>query len=183
MSGCCDNVVLQEEAEADLHRWLRSVIWALSGDSPYGTWMEQLSSASGSLLLDTIPEPPSASLAVPWMSEADLDYMAEQFAHNGLFGPIAWYQNFGEWYEISEALDDPAHRQRFEMPAAFLYGGDSHIMRFDPNWEEEMPRYFDDMQMCTFSSSVYPSDRELPMNSLSGLAPKRCWRHLTLCYS
>lgn len=144
-------MTLQEEAEADLHRWLGSVIWALSGDSPYGTWMEQLGSASGSLLLDTIPEPPGAPLAVPWMSEADLDYMVDQFGKNGLFGPIAWYRNFGEWYEISEALDDPAQpqQQRFEMPAAFLYGSDSDIMRFDPNWEDEMPRYFDDMRMCT----------------------------------
>lgn len=144
-------MMLQAEAEADLHRWLGSVIWALSGDSPYGTWMEQLSSASGSMLLDTIPEPPGAPLSVPWMSEADLDYMADQFARNGLFGPIAWYRNFGEWYEISEALDDPAQpqKQRFVMPAAFLYGSDSDIMRFDPNWEEEMPRYFDDLRMCT----------------------------------
>ena len=75
---CGGDVAVQAEAEGDLRRWLGRVIWALSADSPYGTWLEQLSSASGSLLLDAIPVPPtsescrgSASLTVPWMSEAD----------------------------------------------------------------------------------------------------------------
>jgi hypothetical protein len=176
-------VLTQAEAEADLRRWLHSVLWALSGDSPYGTWMEQLSSASGSELLDTIPAPPDATLS--WLSEADLDYMTDQFELHGLFGPIAWYRNFGDWYEISDALDHPAAGaaagaatgagakaeeaqppQRFEMPSGFLYGSDSDIMRFDPNWEEEMPHYFKDMRMCALRrlpTCTQPASRCQPL--------------------
>ena len=65
---------------------------------------------------------------------------------------MAWYRNFGEWYELSDELEHSSGArggpQRFEMPAGFLYGSDSDIMSFDPNWEEEMPRYFKDMRMC-----------------------------------
>ena len=83
---------VQAEAEGDLRRWLGRVIWALSADSPYGTWLEQLSSASGSLLLDAIPVPPtsesyrgSASLTVPWMSEADWECLLRPMIRSVLY--------------------------------------------------------------------------------------------------
>jgi hypothetical protein len=134
--------VAQAEAQKDLRAWLHSVFWALSGDSPYGTWMEQLQATSGSDLLSTLPSPPDT--LPEWLTEGDLSYYVEQFTANGMGGPISWYRNFGEWYEISDELehssvsekDGSVGPQRFEMPAGFLYGSDSDIMSFDPNWEE-----------------------------------------------
>jgi pimeloyl-ACP methyl ester carboxylesterase len=74
--------------EADPARFLRRFLFAISGDVPDGWWPTR--AASSDAILDLLAEPP----ALPsWLTPADLDYYAAEFATSGFFGPLSRYRN------------------------------------------------------------------------------------------
>jgi pimeloyl-ACP methyl ester carboxylesterase len=104
----------ERELEADPRASLRRIFHALSGDLPpeRRPWGRL---PRNSKLMDQMPEPPRPPA---WLSEADLDFFAGEFARRG-FGPgLHWSRNLDR-----NAEDMRAFRGRtLEVPAGFIQG-------------------------------------------------------------
>jgi pimeloyl-ACP methyl ester carboxylesterase len=53
----------------------------------------------------------------PLLSEAELDYFAEQFARSGFSGPINWYRNWTNNWRLLDGVD-----QQIDIPTLFIGG-------------------------------------------------------------
>ncbi len=78
----------EAELEADPAATIRRFYYSLSGDAPEGTWPTDKKPGDG--LLKGLPEP---SMPLGWLDEADVEYLASQFARSGFRGPLNRYRN------------------------------------------------------------------------------------------
>lgn len=102
----------EAEIEADVRRFLRMFLYAISGDAPPGTWPEK---PAGATLLDGMVDP----AALPaWLSEADLDHYTAEFERSGLRGPLNRYRNHERDFAWAQAFAG----RRIEQPALFVGG-------------------------------------------------------------
>jgi pimeloyl-ACP methyl ester carboxylesterase len=109
-----------EELGRDPARFLRAIFWALSGANRYLDVFAHPSQGRG--YLDVLPEPPA--LPWPWMSEADLDHYAREFAHTGFTGGLNWYRAADHvWREKQSRPDRPV-----ELPTAFITGARDPVL-------------------------------------------------------
>ncbi len=104
--------VAEAEAEADVRGFRRRFYYAISGEGA-ATWPTD--KLLGDPLLKGLvdPEPFPA-----WMTDADLDYYAEEFERSGLRGPINRYRN----HERDWAWQQPFKTRKIEQPAFFIAG-------------------------------------------------------------
>jgi epoxide hydrolase A/B len=93
--------VADAELAADPRRSIRRIMYALSGNAPADLAIRLLTELpADARLLDSIPEPDQLPA---WLSEADLSYYAEQFAHTGFTGALNRYRNVDrDWHELPE---------------------------------------------------------------------------------
>jgi pimeloyl-ACP methyl ester carboxylesterase len=119
-------------ADAELGRaprdTLRRVLASLSGEPPEdGT---ELIPAGGGLF-DLTPE----SQTLPdWLSEADLDYYAAEFARTGFTGGLNWYRNI----DLSWELMAPWQGASVIPPALFVAGDRDPVVHF-PGMDQLLP--------------------------------------------
>ena len=104
-------------AEAELDRdprtTLRRMLYAISGDAPAGVGFRD--KKKGATLLDGMPEPD----ALPsWLTEADVDVYAADFARTGFRGGLNWYRNLDRTWELMA----PWHHATVSVPALFVAG-------------------------------------------------------------
>ena len=125
--------------DQDLKKSLRTIYWALSADSPSGTWMGQLDHAANANLLDVLPEPGKFSA---WLSDEDLDYYVAQYQDGGFGPPINWYRNIPAGIEFLRDKQD----LRFTQPAAFAIGELDDVGLYDPAWQTTFADDFDDLR-------------------------------------
>lgn len=104
--------VAEAEAEADPRRFIATMMYSISGDVPPGNYWDK---PAGATFLQDLPEPQP----VPWLSEADLDYYAGEFAASGFRGPLNRYRN----HERDYAWLKPMQGRQLEQPCLFI-GGD-----------------------------------------------------------
>lgn len=105
----------ERELEADTHRSMRMILWGASG----GAWtgeMPEPRPAKGTGFLDMMSEPPDPLPS--WLTAADIQVYADDFAKSGFFGPVSWYRNFDRNYESGKDLSS----DRVSMPAFFIAG-------------------------------------------------------------
>ncbi len=102
----------EAEAEADPRTYLRRLFFAISGDAPPGSWPEK---PAGATLLDGLVDPDPFPA---WLSDADLDHMAGEFARHGFRGPLNRYRN----HERDAAWVQAWRGRRIEQPALFVGG-------------------------------------------------------------
>lgn len=98
--------VAEAELEADLRKFLRTMLYATSGEAPDNAWPAK---PVGSKFLDGMPEPTELP---KWLTEADLDFYTAEFEASGLRGPLNRYRNHIADYEWLKAwagktLDQP----------------------------------------------------------------------------
>ena len=79
-------------------------------------------SPTGTLLGNTV-DPPELP---PWLTEADLDYYAGEFARTGFRGGLNWYRNLRRNWE----LGGPWRGQPIRQPSLFIAGSKDGVLRF-----------------------------------------------------
>ena len=76
----------------------------------------------GSLLSNTV----DPDKLPPWLSDADLDYYAGEFARTGFRGGLNWYRNLRRNWE----LGGPWRGQPIRQPSMFIAGSRDGVLRF-----------------------------------------------------
>jgi pimeloyl-ACP methyl ester carboxylesterase len=132
--------VAEAELEADVHRSLRLIFYALSGDAPHELAPRLLTALpKDSKLLDPIPEPGMLS---GWLREEDLDYYVREFKRTGFTGALNRYRNVDhDWEELAH-LDNT----KVGQPALFIGGELDTATRLASQRLESMKSYVPNLQ-------------------------------------
>jgi pimeloyl-ACP methyl ester carboxylesterase len=128
----------EAELGADARRTMAAILYGASGAAMAGREMPtELPPMEGTGFLTHMPEAPALPYVGPegpWLTEADLDVYAAEFAHSGFFGPVSWYRNLDANYEVLKHLG-PEH---VTMPSAFITGEVDPVNLMDPTGVERM---------------------------------------------
>jgi pimeloyl-ACP methyl ester carboxylesterase len=62
-----------------------------------------------------------------WLTDEDIDYYAEQFAHTGFRGGLNWYRNIDRNQELLAPFDG----LQITVPALYIAGERDLVMHFD----------------------------------------------------
>ena len=103
--------VAETEAEDDPRRFIETMMYSISGDVPAGAYWDK---PLGATFLEGLPEP----VAVPWLTEADLDFYEGEFTASGFRGPLNRYRNHERDFEWMQ----PFAGRRIEQPSLFIGG-------------------------------------------------------------
>jgi pimeloyl-ACP methyl ester carboxylesterase len=113
--------VPEAELQQDIRGALRRIYFTAGGEfTEKGKGFARL--GSGTLLTNTV-DPPSLP---PWLSEADLDYYAQEFSRAGFRGGLNWYRNLRRNWE----LGGPWRGQPIRQPSLFIAGSRDGVLRF-----------------------------------------------------
>jgi pimeloyl-ACP methyl ester carboxylesterase len=77
----------------------------------------------GGEFLDICPEP---SALPAWLTEADIEAYADQYAQSGFTGPLNWYRNLDRNWELTI----PWHHAPVLVPALYLTGDQDLVLQF-----------------------------------------------------
>lgn len=115
--------VAEAEFERDPRAALRRVLYSISGDAPPETRKLTLQPGKG-WLANTLDPAHLPS----WITEADIDHMAAEFARSGFRGGLNWYRNIDRNWELTAPWAGALIRQ----PALFIAGSDDPVIAFGP---------------------------------------------------
>jgi len=129
--------VAEKELEADVRRSMKLILYAASADAPPAPGFAGKPKGAG--LLDGMTDP--ATLPA-WLTEADLDVYAGEFAKSGFRGPINRYRNMDrDWHELPQLAG--AH---IKQPCLFVAGEKDGVIAMNPQGIETMKANCDDMR-------------------------------------
>lgn len=115
--------VAEAELEANPRDALRRFLYAISGDAPDGTW--PIDKKHGEALLHRLPDPDPFPA---WLSRADEDFYAGEFAASGFRGPLNRYRNSHRDYAFLAGLKDRALAQ----PSLYIGGTRDLVLKMFP---------------------------------------------------
>jgi pimeloyl-ACP methyl ester carboxylesterase len=120
--------VADEELNRDPRRTLRMLLYTASGDAPL---TEPVVPPGGGFLdycqePDTLPE---------WLTEADLDAFAEDYAETGFTGGLNWYRNLDRTWSLMA----PWQGARITRPALYV-GGERDLVVNGPGMREHLAK-------------------------------------------
>jgi len=122
--------VAEAEFEKDPHLTLRAMLYGGSGEGVAATRAMAANSgrASG---VGMVPRaggwlPSSAPPLQSWLSEADLDVYAGEFARSGFRGPLNYYRNVDRNWELMAAFDGT----KVTVPALYIAGDHDMVVAF-----------------------------------------------------
>jgi len=129
----------EREFDADPRRSMKAFLW---GASSQGMAVAEPRDhpMAGTRMLDVMPVPPDELPA--WLTEADLDHYASEFAHSGFFGPVSYYRNLDANWERVRAIPASA----VSMPSFFIGGADDPVLVMDPGGIERMREVLPDFR-------------------------------------
>ena len=106
--------VPEAELQQDIRGALRRIYFTAGGEfDEKGKGFARLT--GGTLLANTV-DPPTLP---PWLSEADLDYYAQEFSRTGFRGGLNWYRNLRRNWELGGPWrGQPIRSRRCSSPAA-----------------------------------------------------------------
>ncbi|CAB3769195.1 alpha/beta fold hydrolase [Paraburkholderia humisilvae] len=121
--------VAEAEIERDVRRFVRNVLYTLSGD------MRSAPSDDGApRRFDMVPRNGGLAAVLPdppvlpaWLTDEDIDYYAEQFSHTGFRGGLNWYRNIDRNQELLAPFDG----LQITVPALFIAGERDLVLHFD----------------------------------------------------
>jgi pimeloyl-ACP methyl ester carboxylesterase len=108
----------EAELEADPRMSIRKFYYAISGDAPDGTWPSD--KVHGDPLLKGLVDPDPFPA---WLTDADQDYYAAEFAGSGFFGPLSRYRNHDRDFEYLKQFQG----RKIEQPS-LLIGGERELV-------------------------------------------------------
>lgn len=113
--------VAEAELQQDIRGALRRLYFTASGDLVDKD--KGFGRLPGGTLLGNTADPEKLPA---WMSEADLDYYAAEFARAGFRGGLSWYRNLRRNWE----LGGPWRGQPIRQPSQFIAGSRDGVLRF-----------------------------------------------------
>ena len=131
--------VTEAQLESDLGRSLLGIYYALSADSPPGSFVKQLEHSRDTHFHQVFPVPEKLP---PWLSSDDLAYYVEEFETSGFRGPNNWYRNIPTNNQITPELDG----KKISQPAAFAAGDADDVLLMAPGWREPFESSFEDLR-------------------------------------
>ena len=135
--------VAEAEFERDPRITVRALLYSLSGDAPRREDRASAESVSmvprqGGFLTRLL----NPATLPPWLTEADVDVYAAEFARTGLRGGLNWYRNIDRNWEILA----PFAGARVTVPALYMAGDRDPVVSFRgmdqliPNLAKFVPR-------------------------------------------
>ncbi|HEX3538386.1 MAG TPA: alpha/beta hydrolase [Stellaceae bacterium] len=120
--------VAEAEFERDPRMTLHSLLYWGSGDAPRGERrLGMVPKSTGFLGGRAAPALPS------WLTEADLDFYASEFARSGFRGGLNWYRNIDRNWELLAAFG-----AKIEVPALYVAGERDLVVNF-PGMDQLIP--------------------------------------------
>ena len=99
---------VEKELEADTRRTMAMILYSASGDPPpEERWQFLFPRTETFIQSGVVPNKLPA-----WLTEADVDFFAQEFKRAGFRGGLNWYRNFDRNWEITPFLDGAMLRQR-----------------------------------------------------------------------
>jgi pimeloyl-ACP methyl ester carboxylesterase len=119
--------VAEAELERDVRRSLRGILYANSGDFPLRLPKEAVGMVprNGGLGALMAVEQLAAALP-PWLTEADIDFFAAEFARTGFRGGLNYYRNIDRNWELLA----PFAGAKVNAPALYIAGDRDLVMAF-----------------------------------------------------
>jgi pimeloyl-ACP methyl ester carboxylesterase len=121
--------VAEAELERDVRGALRRLLYAASGDGRSGAWSAAANGGAVGMvprrggLLDGMSDPPALP---PWLTEADVDFLADEFGRTGFRGGLNWYRNIDRNWELLA----PFAGARIAVPALYVVGDRDLVVGF-----------------------------------------------------
>jgi pimeloyl-ACP methyl ester carboxylesterase len=123
--------VADAELNADPRRTLRMLLYSASADAHRRPPIVP----AGGGFLDTCQDPEELP---QWLTEADLDVFASDYAKSGFTGGLNWYRNIDRTWELLAAW----HRAPITPPAIYI-GGEQDLVVNGPGTREYLPTMTD----------------------------------------
>jgi len=120
--------VAEAEFERDTRVSVRTVLYSASGDAPHSNWSGAAANAVGMVsrhdgFLSRMVNPVSLP---QWLSEADIDFYAGEFARTGFRGGLNWYRNIDRNWELLA----PFAGTRVTIPGLYIAGDRDLVVAF-----------------------------------------------------
>jgi pimeloyl-ACP methyl ester carboxylesterase len=120
--------VAEAEFERDTRVSVRTILYSASGDAPRRDWGGAAANAVGMIsrqdgFLSGMVNP----VSLPhWLSEADVDFYAGEYARTGFRGGLNWYRNIDRNWELLA----PFVGMRVTVPALYIAGDRDLVVAF-----------------------------------------------------
>ncbi|MGC2413500.1 MAG: alpha/beta hydrolase, partial [Stellaceae bacterium] len=120
--------IAEAEFERDPRVSLRTILYSASGDAPRRDWGGAAADRVGMVsrqggFLSAMLNPTSLP---GWLSEADIDFYAGEFARTGFRGGLNWYRNIDRNWELLA----PFAGARVTVPALYIAGDRDLVVHF-----------------------------------------------------
>ena len=121
--------VAEAELEQDVRATIRRLAYGGSGDAPARETIAMVPRQGGFLQYMTDPE-----TLPPWLTAADVEFYAGEFARTGFRGGLNWYRNIDRSWELLA----PFAGARVSVPALYVAGDRDLVVRF-PGMDQLIP--------------------------------------------
>jgi pimeloyl-ACP methyl ester carboxylesterase len=120
--------VAEAELEQNVRQAIRRMLYSISGDTPPREGSVTAAGAVGMVrrnggFLDGMMDP---AVLPSWLTEADVDFYAEEFARTGFRGGLNWYRNIDRNWELLA----PFAGALVKVPALYIAGDRDAVVRF-----------------------------------------------------
>src|SRR5271156_4801602 len=114
--------VAEAEHERDVRRTMRTILYSISGEAPPAVGDVGMVPRQGGFLARMVNP---ASLP-SWLTEADIDFYAGEFARTGFRGGLNWYRNIDRNWELLGSMAGA----RVTIPALYVAGDRDLVTAF-----------------------------------------------------
>ena len=120
--------VAEAEFEHDVRRFIRGVLYSNSGDMPVQVPKDQVGMVprTGGFAARMATQPANPATLPPWLTEADIDFYAAEFARSGFRGGLNYYRNIDRNWELLA----PFAGAKVTIPALYTAGDRDLVMAF-----------------------------------------------------
>ena len=118
--------VAEAELERDVRGFIRSNLYSISGDMPRSAPPDMMVPRQGGLLARWATRFVQPETLPPWITEADVDFYAGEFARAGFRGGLNYYRNIDRNWELLA----PFAGAKVNVPALYIAGDRDVVMAF-----------------------------------------------------
>jgi pimeloyl-ACP methyl ester carboxylesterase len=126
--------VAEAEFEHDIRGFIRSTLYSISGDTPRRETTAMMVPRQGGLQARWATEFVNPAALPSWLTEADVDFYAGEFARTGFSGGLNWYRNIDRNWELLA----PYVGARVMVPALYVAGDRDPVVAF-PGMDRLIP--------------------------------------------
>ncbi len=126
--------VAEAEFEHDVRGFIRSNLYSISGDMPEREPAALMVPRQGGLLARWATHFVNPATLPSWLSEADVDFYAAEFARTGFRGGLNYYRNIDRNWELLAAFAGA----RVTAPALYIAGDRDPVVTF-PGMDQLIP--------------------------------------------